>query len=121
MAIEKATDAIEAAAKTLSEKLKTVLEKWIEFKVLKNNLINVSIIEAEKKLGIGRITTIPPENIIHSDWANEIVSFDEMYNEITTKAEEYIREVQSINKELANGQTFTELKKLLLEVKQANK
>ena len=90
--------------------------------VLKNNKINVSHIIAEKNTA-NYVETTPPPNIEIPDWgwANEVVSYDEMYKEIITKAEQYLEEVRQINEKLAEGKTFTEFKNLLLKVKELNK
>jgi len=90
---------------------------WIEFKQSKKEKISISIIHAEKKEGKGYIQTMPPENIVPSDWANEEVSYDQMHHEIINKATQYIAEVDKINPQLANGATFVRLKELLRKAK----
>ncbi len=90
---------------------------WLEFKLLKNKDISISIIHADKKDGSMQVETIPPENIVYPDWANEEVSYDEMHHEIINKVTKYIAEVDKINPRLANGATFVRLKELLRETK----
>lgn len=89
---------------------------WIEFKRLNDKNIMVGVIEAEKANGTGQIVTSQIKEAIYSDWSNEVVTYDEMFQEVTNKIKEYLSEVNTINPKLVQGKRLKELKQLMLSL-----
>jgi hypothetical protein len=87
---------------------------WLEFKRLDNEHVCISSIRAKKWDGLGQITKTPLEGIESYEWANEIVTFNEMSQEIKNKVNEYITQVGQINEAIVKGRAFTNLKNRLL-------
>lgn len=85
---------------------------WIEFKKINTREISISVIESTTKVGTSQVITEPPPNGKPSDWANEIITYDELRNEILLKLNQYLSELNAINPELVKGKTIAQLKKL---------
>ncbi|WP_312061064.1 hypothetical protein [Anaerotignum sp.] len=68
---------------------------WIEFKKLDDQLV-VSIRQAQKEDG-SRDIEYKLNNATEGDWKNQIVSFQEVKDEVITKAQDYLAYVYSKN------------------------
>ncbi|MFA5306884.1 MAG: hypothetical protein WC365_05530 [Candidatus Babeliales bacterium] len=86
------------------------INSWIEFKRLDQTHISISSLEAKKWAGVGQIVVTPLHNIEHYDWTNEIVTYDEIFQEIKQKTFDYIAQVNKINPAIAQGKCFLALK-----------
>jgi len=89
---------------------------WLEFKSLQDGMVSISVIMAEKESGSGQVETEPLKNAIYSDWANEVISYDEMLREVINKANEYCSHLNEINEKLVKGNRFIQLKNLELSL-----
>lgn len=88
-------------------------ETWLEFKRLDINSLNVSIINFRSNDGTGQIITEAPFDARPSDWANEIISYNELRNEVLLKVNQYINELVVINKLFASSKRLMRLKDLI--------
>ena len=86
------------------------INSWIEFKRLDPKHISISSLEAKKWAGVGQIVVTPLHNIEHYDWTNEIVTYDEIFQEIKQKTLAYIAQINKINPAIAQGRCFLALK-----------
>lgn len=94
---------------------------WIEFKRLNNKNIMIGVIEAEKANGTGQIVTSQVKDAVYSDWSNEVVSYEEMFQEIINKTKRYLAEINMINVKLAQGKRLKELKQFMLRLCDQNR
>ncbi len=83
---------------------------WIEFKRLHDEHVNISVIEFKAPDGTDLVITEEPKTATPSDWSNEIITFDELRNEILIKVNQYINELCAINKSFSTSQTLMNLK-----------
>jgi hypothetical protein len=83
---------------------------WIEFKRLDQKHISISSVESGKLSGAEHIVVMPLHNIERYDWANEIVTYNEILHEIRQKALDYIAQISEINLAITHGKCFSALK-----------
>jgi hypothetical protein len=85
---------------------------WVEFRRLDDKSLSVGIIKFKAPYGTALVITEAPNTATISDWANEIITYDELQNEILLKVNQYINELGSINKSFIYGKALTQLKSL---------
>lgn len=87
---------------------------WVKFKYLKNEMICISIVEAEKD-GAGLLETRPLSKISYRDWSNEVVSYHAISCEVITQANEYLQFLSQLNKEFLKSNRFLRLKNMITQ------
>lgn len=86
---------------------------WLQFVKTHSNVVVVSIIENENKSGLNDIVTSRFDTVTYPDWRDLAVSLEELKQEIITKTEMFIEELQMLNMQLVDSNRIKVLFRLL--------
>jgi hypothetical protein len=84
---------------------------WIEFKKINHSEIAVSLIDADAKDGTGAIITETIPGMRYTDWAHEIILYEDIVNEVINTTKEYVNEVWTKNSKLKEAKGLIDLNK----------
>ncbi|MCM3359755.1 hypothetical protein [Psychrobacillus sp. MER TA 171] len=86
---------------------------WIELKKVKN-IVRISKVTADKPEGSGAIETKEMPNLIHQDWEDKQVTYENFKTEVVNKAKFYVNEIRVLNNE--NRKDILNLESLIMEI-----